>query len=245
MTANEPPLGDLPAYGSAPPPTNIGPAPTPGASGFSASDAIGYGWKKFQENLGQILLAFVALIVLSIVIEIIAGVVTGSAFRTDGMDEFSLSGSLHRIITSAGGFIASAFVIRGALDVTEGKKFDIASAFKQLDLVNVLLTALLVAVITAIGYELLWVPGVIAQFLLLFALYFAVDQDTNPIESIKASYNLVTRNIGDTILLILLSIIVVLAGVIALCVGLLLALPVVVIAWAYAFKKFLGEPVAP
>lgn len=251
----DPTTSGLPSYGSMPPPPPEGsvppppppgvPAPTSSPSGFHASDAIGYGWRKFQQNVGQILLAILALIVFTVVVELIAGVITGSSFDDDGINEFSIGGSLFRIITLSGGFIASAFVIRGALDITEGKRFDIASAFKQLDILNVLLTSLLVAVITSIGYALLWIPGIIAQFLLLFAVYFAVDKGTNPIDSVKSSFNLVKDNIGATIMLILLSIVVMIAGFIALCVGLLVALPVIAIAWAYAYKTLLGEPVAP
>ncbi|GAA3535016.1 hypothetical protein GCM10022234_34760 [Aeromicrobium panaciterrae] len=233
-----PPSGSIP-----PPPAPGNPAPVPGASGFQASDAIGYGWKKFQDNVGRILLAILALIVFTVVVELIAGVITGSGFDEDAND-FSIGGSLFRIITLSGGFIASAFVIRGALDITEGRKFDIASAIKQLNIVNVLLTSLLVAVITSIGYALLWIPGIIAQFLLLFAVYFAVDKGTNAIDSVKSSFTLVKDNIGATIMLILLSIVVAIAGLIALCIGLLVALPVIAIAWAYAYKTLLGEPVA-
>lgn len=250
----DPTTSGLPSYGSMPPSPPEGsvppppppgvPAPTPSPSGFHASDAIGYGWRKFQQNVGQILLAILALIVFTVVVEVVAGLVTGSGFNEDA-DDFSIGGSLFRIITLTGGFIAAAFVIRGALDITEGNRFDIVTAFKQLDIVNVILTSLLVAVITSIGYALLWIPGIVAQFLLLFAVYYAVDKRTNAIGSVKSSFNLVKDNIGATITLILLSIVAVIAGLIALCVGVFVALPVVAIAWAYAYKTLLGEPVAP
>ncbi|MCW2751883.1 MAG: hypothetical protein JWR83_2993 [Aeromicrobium sp.] len=278
MTTNEPPpypgdsnpaSNDLPSYGSVPvPPSEQPPAATPtgsvpppppggtppplvpGGSSFSAGDAIGYGWRKFGQNAGPILLATLLLIVASIAVSAIAGAITGSGFdgtamTTDGGSiGFSAGGLVAQIITSVVGFIIGAGITRGALDITEGRKFNLAAAFGKLNLGNVLLTSLLVGIVEAIGFALLFIPGVIVAFFTIFAVYFVVDKDTSPIESVTSSFNLIKANAGDTILMILLSIAVVILGVIALCVGIFVAIPVVTIGWAYAYKTFLGEPVA-
>ncbi|WP_332641880.1 hypothetical protein [Aeromicrobium sp.] len=254
MTTNDdqnPTTSGLPSYGSVPPPPEgsyppppppSGPAPVPGASGFSATEAVSYGLKKFGENAGPILIATVLLIVAAIATDFLARALTGTDF-TD--NSFSIGGSISTIITNVVGFVIGAGVTRGALDITEGHKFDIVAAFKKLNIVNVIVTSLVVAVLTALGFALLIIPGIIVAFLTLFAIYFVVDKDTNAIDSIKGSLNLVKNNVGNTIVLILLSILVVIVGFLALCVGVLVAIPVLAIAWAYTFKVFLGEPVAP
>jgi uncharacterized membrane protein len=243
MTSHEPPSdGDLPAYGSIPPPPGGGTAPTPGAAGFSASDAVGYGWRKFQENVGQILLATFLLLVAAVAASALAHAVTGSTVEDT---RCSFGGSISTIITNVVGFIIGAGITRGALDITEGHKFDLVAAFKKLNLVNVIVTSFIVGLLTAIGFALLIIPGIIVAFLTLFAIYFVVDKDTNAVDSIRGSFNLIKNNVGNTIVLILLSIAVVIAGFLALCVGIFIALPVLTIAWAYAYKQFLGEPVAP
>lgn len=241
-----PPEGSYPPpppEGSYPPPPGGGPPPVPGASGFSATKAISYGWKKFQENLGPVLLATLAIIVITAAVSFVAGAITDT--RGFGDDPFSIGGSIYQIITSFVEFIVGAVVIRGALDVTEGHKFNLTAAFGKLNIANVVLTALLVAVLSGIGYALLWVPGVLVAFFTGFALYFAVDKGTNPVDSIKQSFRLVKDNVGNTIVMILMTIAVILVGLIALCVGIFAAIPVVVFAWAYTYKVFLGEPVAP
>lgn len=275
MTTNEPPpvpsdpptpTSDLPSYGSVagpasdypappsssvpPPPPGGMPPPVPGGSSFSAGDAIGYGWEKFRENAGPILLAALLLIVASIAVSVIAGAVTGSGFEgsaltsDNGSINFSAGGLVSQILTNVVGLIIGAGITRGALDITEGHKFNLGAAFGKLNYANVILTSLLVGILTAVGFVLLIIPGILVTFFTIFAIYFVVDKDTSPLESVQASFNLVKANVGNTILMILLSIAVVLLGFVALCVGIFVAIPVVTIGWAYAYKTFLGEPVA-
>ncbi len=253
MTTNDDnsPTSGLPSYGSTPPPPEgsypppppaSNPPPVPGASGFSATEAVRYGWKKFTENVGPILLATLLLIVVAVAASVLAGAITGTDFNDSS---FSVGSTISTIITNVVGFVIGAGITRGALDITEGHKFDIVVAFKKLNIVNVVITSLVVAVLTAVGFALLIIPGIIVTFLTLFAVYFVVDKDTNAVDSIKGSFNLVKNNVGNTIVMILLSIAVVIAGFLALCVGIFVAIPVLAIAWAYTYKTFLGEPVAP
>ena len=226
-----------------PPPGGGYQSPPGGPTPFSSTEAIGYGWKKFRENVGPILIATFVLIAASIVLSLIGRTVTGQSAGSGGMN-FSLGGSLFQILSTVVSYILGAAVIRGALDVTDGKKFDLGAAFSNLPYGNVIITAFLIGVLEVIGFVLLIIPGLLVAFFTIFALYFVVDKNQAPIEAITSSAKLVRAHIGDTLLLIVLSIVVIIAGFIALCVGLLVALPVVILATAYAYKKFLGEPVA-
>ena len=235
---------DPPASGATPPPGEGYQPPVGGPTPFSPVDAIAYGWKKFRENAGPILLAAVILIVASIVMSIIGSIVTGGGMGSTSMD-FSLGGTIFDILSSLVTLVVSAAIIRGAIDVTEGKKFDLGSAFGRLPYANVIITSLIIAVLEAIGIFLFFFPALLVAFFTMFALYFVVDKDQSPIDAITSSLKLVWSNLGNAVLLILLSILVLIAGAIALCVGLLVALPVVILASAYAYKKFQGEPVTP
>ena len=260
MTSQEPPptpddnnpTSGLPSYGSFDPPAS-GETPPPyegyqppvgGPTPFSPVDAISYGWKKFRENVGPILLAALLLIAISIVLSIIGRSFDGGNVGS-GMFSISVSSLVFQTLSTVISYIVGAAIIRGALDLTEGKKFDLGSAFGRLPYVNVIITSLIISVLETIGFILLIIPGLLVAFFTVFAMYFVVDKNQSPIEAITSSAKLVKDHIGDTVLLILLSIVVIIAGFIALCVGLLVALPIVVIATAYAFKKFQGEPVTP
>ena len=261
MTSQEPPpepentspTQGLPSYGSFDPPpaggTPLPPGggyqpPVGGPTPFSAADAIGYGWKKFRENVGPILIAAFILIAASIVFSLIGNRVTGNGMGSSGFN-FSLGGLVFQILSTLVSYILGAAIIRGALDVTEGKKFDLGSAFSNLPYGNVIVTSLLIAVLETIGFILLIIPGLLVAFFTIFAMYFVIDKNQSPIEAITSSVKLVRAHIGDTLLLVLLSIVVLIVGFLALCVGILVAFPIVILASAYAYKKFLGEPVAP
>jgi uncharacterized membrane protein len=276
MTTNEPPSqpddstpgGDLPpsgtgdsgaagppSYGSTPPPEGgtppppPPPPPAPGGSteGFSAPDAIGWGWRKFTENVGPILLGVAIVIAVSIVVNILAAIVSGSGgnpFSPDAMD-FSVAGLLADLVSTAISVLLSAIFARACLDVVDGRPFDFAGAFGRINVVNVLIASVLVSILVTVGFILLVIPGIVALFLTYFTTLFVVDDDAeSPTKAISDSVKLIGSNVGDSLLLALLNILVLIAGVIALLVGLVVAYPVTALATAYAYRRFRGQPVA-
>ena len=246
---------DLPTYGSVPPPEGAPPPPPPpppsapggSAEGFDATVAISYGWNKFKDNVGPILLGVLIVVVVSIVVNVVAGIISGaggSPFGGDAMD-FSIVAVLANIVSTAVGVVLSAVFARAALDLVDGRPFDFMGAFGRLNLVNVLIASLLVSVIVTIGFILLVIPGFVALFLTWFTTLFVVDDDAeSPVKAISDSVKLVSSNVGPALLLALLSVLILLAGIIALLVGFFVAYPIVAIASAYAYRKFRGQPVA-
>src|SRR5687767_15753325 len=130
---NQPPAGSgdsgtsgLPSYGSTPPPGGEPspppppPPPSPGGSaeGFSAPDAIGWGWRKFTENVGPILLAVAIVFVVTVVVNILAGLVSGgggSPFGPSaGMMDFSIAGFLASLVATAVSVLLGAVFARAA-----------------------------------------------------------------------------------------------------------------------------------
>ena len=259
-SGNLPPYGQVPEGGYPPPPTGNYPPPTPGPHPFSVGNAFSYGWAKFKDNVGPMVVAALLLLAVTIVVQIVGSVITsavggnnfdlaqdstgGMMFGGDASAAGQLTSLLMNLIITVVGYVVSAGIIRGALDITEGRKFDIAHAFGQLDYGKVILTSLLVGVLTMIGLVLFILPGILVAFFTTFALYFVVDNGTTPMESVKASFALVKDHFGDVLVLFLASIAAVIVGVLACLVGLLVAIPVVTITWAYAYKTLQGQPVS-
>lgn len=257
MTSSEPPTypgdngpsSDLPAWGSyEPPPGGSAPPPIGGSGPFSPTDAIGWGWRKFLENIGPILLAALALICASIALSILGRIISGGdsflTYDSQGFG-FSAAGLVTQIISTFVGYVISAALIRGALDVADGKPFHLGDTFGRLPLANVVMTSLLTSLLVMIGLVLCVIPGLVVATLTAFAMYFVVDKDQGPMEAITSSSRLVRDNLGDTIVLFLLSVLVVILGVICCLIGVFAAIPVAMLAWAYAYRTLLGEPVAP
>ena len=120
---------------------------------------------------------------------------------------------------------------------------DIGAAFGKVDIGTAVVAGLLVGLLTQIGFLLLVVPGIIVTFFAYFTSYF-VAEGSGAVEGIQKSFSLVAANLGDALVLAILSILVIIVGVIALCVGIFVAAPVTFFAAAYAFRKFQSQPVA-
>lgn len=252
---------DLPPYGSFdsssnqyPPPGGGGsyyPPPTPGygAGGpFSAPGAISYGWRKFKENWGVWVLATLALLLASIVLSIFVSVVfsvLGLISSTDPFAvEFSVGGVISDFLTTFVSYLIYAVLYKGALDTADGQRFDPMSTISRLNLGAVVSLALLLALGSTVGLALCVLPGIVFMFFSWFAMFFVVDTNQGAVDSIVSSFKLVTENIGNSLLLALLSFLVMVAGILACCVGIFVTIPVATIASAYAFRKFQGQNVA-
>ena len=260
--------GGLPSYGSVPPPPDQPgdssgsvppppppppppPAPPSSAQGFSAPEAIAWGWRKFTENTGAVLLAMVVMLGVSIALGFLGTLITGGFSAQDPMaSPFSFESQgpgelLAQLLQTAVSVILGGVAAKAALEVTDGKPFDFFAAFGKVNLVQLIIAGVLVGIATTIGFILLIIPGLIVMFLTYLTTYAVVDDDTPAIDGIKRSVKLTTDNVGDALMLAVLNVLVVIAGAIALCVGLLVAVPVTILATAYAYRAFNGQPIAP
>ncbi len=255
----------MPSYGSVPPPLDppggssgsVPPPPPPpappsySAQGFSPAEAIKWGWLKFSENVGAVILAMFAVLAITIAVGFVSTLLSGGFSARSPMQgpfQFESAGPgelLAQLLQSAVSVILGGVAAKAALEVTEGKPFDFFGAFGKVNLVQLVIAAVLVSIATIIGFILLVIPGLIVMFLTYLTTYAVVDDDKSAIDGIKHSVKLTSDNIGDALLLALLNILVVIAGVAALCVGLLVAIPVTVFATAYAYRAFNGQPIAP
>lgn len=259
--------GDLPTYGSVPPPPDVPggssgsvpppppppppPAPPSAAQGFSAPEAIAWGWRKFSENAGAVIVAMLAILGVTIVLGFVTSLLGGgftATSPTPGEFQFQSTGPgefLAQLIQSAVSIFLTGVAAKAALEVTEGKPFDFFGAFRKVNILQLIIAGVVVGIATLIGFVLLIIPGLIVMFLTYLTTYSIVDGDRSAIDGIKHSVKLVSDNVGDALLLAVLNVLVVIAGFIALCVGLVVAIPVTVFATAYAYRAFNGQPVAP
>ncbi|GEK19518.1 hypothetical protein [Cellulomonas xylanilytica] len=251
-----PPAG---GYGQAPP----GAYPPP-AGGYGApvqaspiGEAYSYGWKKFTQSgglfIGAALVWFIVAVVVFFVVAAIFGGF-GALLDPDGdgvSNGIGFGLSFGFIVVSAAfaivSYLIQAAFIRAALTVTEGRQLQFGDFFKFVDAGPIILTALLLA---AIGVVLNLIPffgGIVTiavNFLLFFTFWFVIDKHLSPIDALKASYQLVTTNLSTTLLFYLLSIAIIFVGAILCGIGLLVAVPVVLLASAFLFKRLLGDPIA-
>jgi uncharacterized membrane protein len=141
--------------------------------------------------------------------------------------------------------LISAGVTKASLEIVDGRRPELGTAFQGYSLGQVLLASLLSGIIVFVGLVLCVIPGIIAAFLLSFTTYFVVDKSMSATEAIRASYEFTSKRIGQLLLFFLAMFAALFVGACLCGVGLLVAIPVVIIAQAYTYRSLRGEPVAP
>jgi len=188
--------------------------------------ALSYGWNKFLANIGNIVIIWLIVIAVNVVF--------------NGLSRTTSSVVLSLVISIIG-FLASMIVqialIRVGLLITSGQVPTPAAAFSTERLAPFVIASLLYGVGIALGLVVLCIGALIVAFLGYFYGYYVLDQNQEPIDSLKSSFQLTSKNFGTvglfSIVAILLSI--------CTC-G--LATPFVQIATAYMYRTLNGQPVA-
>ncbi|HEY0889241.1 MAG TPA: hypothetical protein VGE38_06480 [Nocardioides sp.] len=244
-------------YGTPPPPPPPAGFGGPQSQPWSLGDALSYGWTKFTANLGQILVAAIVFllgvaIALGIAVALVSALTTSSTLNLEtgeieGGSNFltrTLAQTLAGFVVSCVVWILGAVIVRGALDVADGRPLEFGSLFSRLNLGNVVVASVLVAVLVAVGTALCYIPGIIVGFLASYTLYFLIDQDLSAVDAIKASFTFTKEHLGETIVWYIVGGIVAMVGFCLCGVGALVSVPVVVLGTAYTYKKLTGQPVA-
>ncbi len=216
--------------------------PAPQRAPFSATDAIGYGWKAFTANIGPLALIGLVLIVAS-------GL---SNWLSRGFDNWllSITGSVLSFFIS---LVIGLGLIRAALAILDGGRPSVEQLVSTKDIGPYFIASLLVALAVTVGLLLCVIPGLIAGFLLQFYGYAIIDRKSDsvttapqstPTGAIRASFEVVAANVGPLILLAVLCFLLNVAGALLCGVGLLVTIPVTAIAVAYAWRYFSGGRIA-
>ncbi|WP_137726406.1 hypothetical protein [Prescottella subtropica] len=239
-----PPPGNYP-----PPPPAFGPGfgqqpvgPPPG--GLSVGAALSYGWKKFTANAG----VWVGILVVAAVISIVVSLPWTIGRDYDDLGDltsasFSLWQIIGNIVSIVVGYLISAALIRGALHETDGRPPGFASFFEFKNVGAIILASFLVGVMTGIGFVLLVIPGIVIAFLTWWTLEFVVDQDQDAITAIKSSFGAIASNGGTLLLLALTLFGLNIVGALLCGIGLLVSIPVTILASTYAYRVTVGGPV--
>jgi uncharacterized membrane protein len=236
-----------PGYGAFPPP-GYGP---PAEPVVSIGAAFNYAMSKFQTNAREILIAGVicvlGLIVLVVTSYLIVMVgLMGAAENKGGALLFFVGLPLLWLIPAIGVALFQMVIIRGSLMIVNGQTpLTLQRMFSIEQVGSYLLGAVIVAVGTTIGYMLCFIPGLLFFFFSAYWGYFLIGKQLSPVDAIKASFGFVNRHLGSLLLLFLASVLLYILGSLVLFFGLIVAVPIIVIAQAFMWRRLQGEPVAP
>ena len=227
----QPPFGNYPP----PPPGGFGDYPSFGPT-LDVGEALNFGWSRFKENAG----VWVGIVALFGAISILLSALGGGFDATT----YDFRSSLFSLISVVVAWILQAAMVRGSLDEVDGRKPRFGDFFQLPNIGPILLTALFVSLLTALGFVLLIIPGLIVLFLSYFSTQFVVDKKLSAIDSIKSSWTVIAKNVGPLLLLALAVIGINVVGALLCGIGLLVSLPVTSIAVTHAYRAVSGNAVA-
>ena len=196
--------------------------------------ALSYGWNKFVQYIGQIIVIVLIIVAVQVVFNILRQVIVGS------INSFFVGLFVGSIFWAASWFITfmlNAGLIRAALAITRGETPEPSMLFSTEKLGPYAVASIIVTLLFFVGLLACCIGALVVLFFTYFYGFYVIDRDVEPWESIKASYELVTQNVG-TLFLLMLVVVVINLFTCGLGSG------VTFIALAYAYKTLNGDAIA-
>jgi uncharacterized membrane protein len=198
---------------------------------FSKRNAIRFGWKTTLENLTFLIL-----------ITFVLGLVQLAPNILDPhLRDKELLASAFNIITyivSLGVTLGSIKIYLKLVDGMTPQFSDLFSLFKTRLLWRYFLASLLYSLVVVLGLFLLIIPGIYIALKYLFYSYFLVDKNAGVFESFSKSGEITKGRIWNLFQFEVLLWLILLAGLLTLFLGLLVAMPTISLATAYLYRRF-------
>lgn len=206
-----------------------------GSGGTDLGSVLSYSWNKFAQNIGEWLILWLALLAVVVISAIITGIVVAGAGIGGFSFRFNILGIVIGLFFGALQGVMLVAVAKGAVQVTNGQKIDVASCFKFTP------NNLIAGAIFGIAYGLLnsfcGLFGVVA-FLFLGFLPALSAIDDKGAEGVSESVNISTSNSNEAMLYQLIAWLI--TGLVCF-----LGAPIAMTGAVYMIKRYRGEAVAP
>ncbi len=211
---------------------------------LDAGAAFSYAWKKFTDHWQ----AFVLMVVVVGLITLVALLVPFLALIPGSSSDSgpaAIGWALFFVALTAAlavSFVVQAGIYRAGLGVTRGVAPRLGMLVETTNLGTYVGTVLLVWLGATIGLFLCVLPGLAVMVFCAYAPLIALDKGAGPVDAIRRSIELVRDNLGQVLLILLLSYAVYYVGSLACYVGLLVSIPVALVMVTYSYRVMDGEP---
>lgn len=207
--------------------------PSP-AAGLDVGAAFSYGWDKFKQNAGPMIILTLLVWAASAVVNLL-----GNAFDN----------SLIKLVFVIIGFVVSQVMTRGlvraALVVVNGGRPEPGAVFGFENIGPFVVGAIIYGLVVGLGLVLCIIPGIILGAMLAFWSFACVEQNLGGVDALKRSWEMTKPHIGKVIVFGIAYFVVNIIGALLCGVGLLATIPLSYIATAHAYRQLSGSVVAP
>jgi uncharacterized membrane protein len=249
-----------PAGGAYPPPPVAPQAPgaygAPSGTGVDVGTGFSWAWSTFARDwvafVVGTLLWFVGVGLVWTLVFAVLGGFGRLADSTGSPMLFSTTLGLAGIVAAAlssliTGLFYATFV-RAGLKAANGGRVALPDLFDFRDIGPSFILALLFALVSLVVNAIPVLGGLLGIavfYLAFFSFHFLVDQRLAPVDAVKASVALQTKDWGQSILAVVITWVIAFVGF-ALCgVGALVGVPVALLFSVYAYRRLTGGTVAP
>ena len=218
----------------------------PGSEPIDPMACLKRGFDLTKRHFGSILVVGLAYLGISIVATLLFGAVDnalgfGAAPQNPTIqNQFATqqqSGPVEAILGQILSIFLSLGVTRIGLNIVSGKDFSVGMLFGEgRKLIKAIAASILFGLMIVIGFICLIVPGIYLALRFGQYMFAIVDKDLGVIESFKYSSEITKNNKGKIVMMGLLAFGVIIAGLLALVVGLVFAVPVTWIMGVVAFR---------
>lgn len=206
---------------------------------FSSEEAVRFGWGALKTHVP----IFLWLLLFHIILSVLRGIlIPGQNRPHSGMMWASQSNSSLAFLFSIVFFVLNSLLTIGTMQVllllVKGKNPTVNDIFSRLDVVwQYIIASICSGLILVAGFILLIVPGIIWAIKFQFYPFIILEKKVGPIEALKRSAAITKGNMWNLFLFGLLLIGLNILGLLCLVIGLLVTIPVSMIASAYVYKK--------
>lgn len=209
--------------------------------------AISYGWNKFQQYAKEFILLMLAAFAVIVVLSILSQLVLLPALNGDNTSFIisMVAFAVVFLIQFVVGFIVQAGIYRAGLAATRGGAPSFSMFTDTTNFAPYVLTIIVVGLLTAVGYVLCILPGLVVLVFTAYAPLLSLDKGMGVGDAIRTSIDMVRNNLGPVLGILIVSYLVYLVGALLCGIGLLVSAPVALVAICYSYRSLMQEPVAP
>ena len=198
-------------------------------------------YKKAWEIMPGLKGTFWIAMLIYIVIAGVLGAITGFTLGSADPYSFGVGDLISQVLTTflLSPLYAGIFMI--LIKHSIGSPIQVGELFNHYDkIVPIFIVMFLTQILVMIGLVLFIIPGIYLMVCFSFALPLVIEKNMSPIEALKTSRKVVHHKWFSFAGFFLLGLVVILAGVLALLVGLVWAIPLASLAWALVYRDVFG-----
>jgi hypothetical protein len=209
----------------------------------SVEPILNYAWEIWKQNLGLLVGTTVTIFVVNWVLSFVVQMVQFAIAQNNNAQEVAIGiGIVGALLSNAVQFYLTIGQTQIALKLGRRQPAEYTDLFNGgAVFFPVLGASLLLGCAIGVGLLLLIVPGVLLALMWWPTYYLVIEQKTGVIEAFTVASSITRGNWGTAILLWLLSIAIMVAGALALCIGVIFAAPLVTVLFATAYLMMAGQ----